>query len=158
MLSAPFGGLAIKSWRVEIEEEPSTIAEDLTGALTTVNAMVAADGAPVSLVASGVLSSAGKSALTLAVSTMNFTVPNDGAPSAGDESREACECAARALVPNAALTWRSSDDEAARSELVLLASDEASPLEVVLEQLYLDQDLHILRQPDGQLLVLGRTP
>ena len=101
LLSAPFGELAIESCRIEIDEEPSTLA-DLTGALTTVNAALEVDGTPISLIASGVVNAAGKSALLLAVSSMSVS-----APSACDNARDVCERAARALtLSDAALTWQ----------------------------------------------------
>mmetsp|Transcript_17743 Transcript_17743/g.46789 ORF Transcript_17743/g.46789 Transcript_17743/m.46789 type:complete len:85 (+) Transcript_17743:1-255(+) len=83
---------------------------------------------------------------------MCLTVPS---ASSSESVASGCESVARALLPAAELEWTAAANESP-AELRMVASGDGLLAEVVLEQLYLDQDLHAMRAPNEKLLVLSR--
>ena len=149
LLSSPFGARLATSCLLTIGEEPTT-TQGITGAPVTVNAALDVGGAAVTLVASGVLNAAGKDALGLALLSMRLEAP--AAASSSEDIREGCDRVALSILPRAELAW-SEQRDSSRLEL----STGASPLaEVLLTQLFLDQDMHILCAPNAALVVLDR--
>ena len=139
-----------------IEEEPSTNG-GVTGALATVSAELDIEKTQVSLAASGVVNAARKDALTLSLVSMCLTVP----PASSSESvQSGCESVARTLLPAAELDRGDcccgQVAHGVAHGRYMVASGDALLAEVVLEQLYLDQDLHAMRAPNEELVVLSR--
>lgn len=120
------------------------------GCGVTISSELLLDDSPVHLRASGSVDVADAAALTFTLSSLSLAIPSFSAPERRPGLQSAWEQLVRTVLPQAEFKWCDGKSE------ISLQRNDAQVSETLLEQLYLDQDTHILRLPEGQLAVLSK--
>jgi len=152
LLTHNFGSICTSRSRLVKISEEGAIPSDQSGCVpVTINAELDCRGMPICMAASGALRIRSPDVLLLSLSSVRLS--SGAVHQQPQAERQVCEDLCSHFFPRATLSWNVS-----ASHLDCLSQEDSPLLDVELTQLYLDQDLHIMRPSRclGKLVVLGR--